>query len=348
MKTFAAVLTQLGAPLELFELEIPPLKRGQVLVHLAYSGICRTQINEIRGLKGPDPYLPHTLGHEGSGHVVDCGEGVTKVKPGDAVVATWLKGEGLDAPQTIYSSKRGNVNSGAISTFSEYAVIAENRLIPIPASFPMESAALFGCAIPTGAGIVYNDLKIPQGATVAVFGTGGIGASALLAARSKKPALLIAIDRDDAKLALARALGATHTIHAEREDPLEKILAWTEKKGVDFAIEAVGKKAVMELAFRSVRDKGGACILAGNAPKGELVACDPFDFIKGKRLLGSWGGGGNPDVDIPKFLRKFGQKKMLEPLISETLPLSQINEAIEKMETQSKARLLLCCRECHE
>lgn len=341
MKTLAAILTQLNQPLELLELEIPSLKRGQVLVKISYSGICRTQLNEIRGHKGHDPYLPHTLGHEGSGHVLECGDGVTKVKPGDAVIATWIRGEGLDAPQTIYSSQKGAVNSGAISTFMQHAVIAENRLIPIPSTFPLETASLFGCAIPTGAGIVYNDLKIPLGATIAIFGTGGIGASALLAANSKKPSLLIAVDRDEAKLSLALGLGATHTIHAEKEDVLAKILALTNNKGVDFSIEAVGKKGVMELAFRSVRDKGGICLLAGNVPKGELVALDPFDFIKGKKLLGSWGGGGAPDTDIPKFLRKFGEKKRLEQLISETYPLSEINEAIYQVEKQTKARILV-------
>jgi S-(hydroxymethyl)glutathione dehydrogenase/alcohol dehydrogenase len=114
MKTQAAVLVELDQPLEIVELEIPPLKRGQVLVKLFYSGVCRSQINEIKGFKGHDPYLPHTLGHEGSGIVVEVGEGVSKVQTGDAVVLTWIKGKGLEQPGTLYKWGSRSVNSGAI------------------------------------------------------------------------------------------------------------------------------------------------------------------------------------------------------------------------------------------
>lgn len=341
----AAVLFQIGSPLVLMDLEFPQLGKGQVLIKLAYTGICRSQINEIKGLKGADPYLPHTLGHEGSGIVMECGEGVTKVKPGDHVIATWIKGNGLDAAQIVYKAADGTkINSGPISTFMDHAVIGENRLIPISAEIPLREAALFGCAIPTGAGIVYNDLQVKPNSSLAIFGVGGIGASALLAAYSRKPSQLIAIDVEESKLILARLLGATHTIHAKSENVLDAIAKLTEGKGVDFAIEAVGQKNVMEIAFKSVKDKGGVCALAGNVSKGTNIECDPFDFIKGKKLIGSWGGGVQPDRDIPLFLERFMQTdQKLETFISHVSPLSRINEAISMMEEQKAARMLVDC-----
>lgn len=343
MKINAAVLCEIGQPLVFMELEVPPLARGQVLVQIMYTGICRTQINEIMGLKGADPYLPHTLGHEGSGIVMECGEGVTKVKPKDHVIATWIKGDGLDAPRTVYKGA-GNVNSGAISTFMDYAVISENRLIPIKNEIPFREAALFGCAIPTGAGIVQNEMQLNSKSSLAIFGVGGIGASALLAASCAYSDQLIAIDIEDSKLALAKSLGATHTINAGSEDVLSSILKITGGKGVDFAIEAAGHKQTMETAFKSVKDQGGTCILAGNAPKGTYIESDPFDFIKGKRLRGSWGGGVHPDRDIPIFLERFiksGSK--LENLISCTMPLISINQACALMQEQKAARILIQC-----
>ncbi|MFZ1988989.1 MAG: alcohol dehydrogenase catalytic domain-containing protein, partial [Alphaproteobacteria bacterium] len=154
--TLAAVLVETGKPLELLDLEIPALKPGQVLVDVAYSGVCQSQLNEISGKKGPDRYLPHVLGHEGAGVVAAIGEGVNKVRPGDRVVLSWLRGRGADVPGTVYQSKIGIVNSGAISTFMNRTVTCESRLTPLPANVPLREAALLGCAIPTGAGIVLN------------------------------------------------------------------------------------------------------------------------------------------------------------------------------------------------
>ena len=344
MKINAFVLVELGKPLVHMEFAVPPLASGQVLVKICFTGICRSQINEIQGFKGNDPYLPHTLGHEGSGIVVDCGSGVTKVKPGDRVIATWIRGDGLDGAPIFYWCGEKKVNSGPISTFMDYAIIAENRLVPISSDISMREAALFGCAIPTGAGIVFNEAKVHPQSTVAIFGVGGIGASAVLAANFERVGQLIAIDREESKLAFAKELGATHTIDAKSEDVLQSILKMTDGKGVDFAIEAVGQKSVMQTAFKSVKDRGGLCILAGNVSKGICIECDPFDFIKGKKMIGSWGGGVQPDRDIPKFLdRFFTTGKKLESFISHVLPLGSINEAIHLMDQQKAARILIDC-----
>lgn len=348
MKTTAAVLTQINEPLQLEELLIPPLKAGQVLVEVAYSGICHSQLNEIHGLKGEDRYLPHTLGHEGSGVVLEIGTGVTKVKAGDHVVLTWIKGKGQDVPSVQYSRKDGTrVNSGAISTFLTHAVISENRLVSIPQSMPLREAALLGCAIPTGAGIVKNTLGMQPGQSIAVWGLGGIGLSALLMAahinaNSADTAIIIGIDISEEKLALARSIGATHTIHAGSLDPLAAAMQVTSGRGVDYAVEAAGLRQTMEQAFRCVRDHGGVCVLAGNLPLGESISLDPFDLIKGKRIIGTWGGETDPDRDIEEYVQYCLAGKLdLECLASHIIRLGDINQALESLKRGSVNRILI-------
>jgi len=330
LKTIAAVLTQLNAPLEIRELEIPLLKRGQVLVQIAYSGLCHTQLNEWKGLKGADRYLPHTLGHEGSGVVLDVGEGVSKVRTGDHVVLSWLKGTGIDVPNAVYLSSEGAVNSGAISTFLRTAVISENRLIPIDKTIPLKEAALLGCAIPTGAGVVVNQMRIKKGESLAVFGVGGIGLSAILAAKYLGAYPIIAIDIHEEKLKKAKTFGATHTINSIEEDFLTKIQEITEQKGVDFSFESAGKIQTMQSAFEVVKAPGGTCILAGNLPLGEKIQIDPFDLIRGKKIIGTWGGGGEIDQDIPRFAQWFIQEdNQLQKMISHEMPLEDVNELMQ-------------------
>jgi len=340
--TEAAILTELGNPLSLVTLDIPDLKSGQVLIDVAYSGLCHTQLLEIQGERGPDRFLPHTLGHEGSGTVIEVGPDVEKVKAGDNVVLSWIKGEGRDVPSTVYQSGGGTINSGAISTFMRQTVTCENRVIPIPDSMPLREAALLGCAIPTGAGVVFNLAKVGKGDSVAVFGYGGIGQSAILAASFAEAGVVIAIDILDSKLELARKFGATHTINALDQDPVSAVLEITEGRGVDYAIEAVGHIETMETAFRSVRDGGGLCILVGNLPFGQSISIDPFDLIKGKRIIGTWGGETRPDKDIPFFvdLHLSGRFK-LDELISHIYPLEMINQGLEELKEGKVQRALI-------
>jgi S-(hydroxymethyl)glutathione dehydrogenase/alcohol dehydrogenase len=341
-RTEAAVLYATGQPLRIVSLTIPELKPGQVLVEVAYSGLCHSQLNEARGFKGEDRFLPHTLGHEGSGIVSAVGQGVVKVKPGDRVVLTWIKGSGADVPATIYSSDAGPVNSGAISTFMRRTVISENRLVPIPENMPLREAALLGCAIPTGAGIVLNTLKLHKGESIAIFGAGGIGLSAILAAAMKKAGMIIAVDVFDHKLEQAKRLGATHLINARQKDPLAAILELTGKKGVDYAIESAGKKETMEQAFKAVRDSGGLCVLAGNLPHGQNISIDPFDLIRGKRLIGTWGGETQPDRDIPGYVKYYLSGHMkLELLLTHSYSLAEINRALDDLESGKIGRALI-------
>lgn len=339
----AAILSQINQPLEIDELIIPELKRGQVLVKVAYSGVCHSQLNEIRGLKGEDKFVPHTLGHEGSGIVMEVGPEVQKVQAGDHVVLTWIKGSGCDAPATQYHRHDGSVvNSGAISTFMEYAIISENRLVPIPEVMPLKEAALLGCAIPTGAGIVLNTAHVQPGNSVAVFGVGGIGLSAIFAAKMMRAAVIIAVDIREQKLIQAQEIGATHIIDASHQDVLDAIRVITNGSGVDFAIEAAGHRETMETAFKSVRNKRGLCILAGNLPTGQQISIDPFDLIKGTRIIGTWGGETDPDRDIVNYVQYFLIGKLkLDLFTSDITKLNDINQALESFNNGNFNRVLI-------
>lgn len=342
MKTIAAVLEQLNKPLKIRELTIPDLKPGQVLVEVVYSGVCRSQLLEVRGKRGEDKYLPHTLGHEGSGRVLEVGDGIKKVKPGDPVVLSWIKGSGVDVPSTVYQSPEGPINSGAISTFMRQTVTCESRVTPIPNAMPLREAALLGCAIPTGAGIVLNTARVQPGSSVAVFGIGGIGMSAVLAADLVHATIIIAVDVFNRKLEYARQGGATHIINARQQDPLATILEITGGHGVDYAIEAAGQRETMETAFQVVRDNGGLCVLAGNLAHGERISLDPFDLIKGKRIIGTWGGETRPDRDIPHYVGLYLSGKLkLDWMITHSYCLNDINQALEDMGHGNVGRALI-------
>ncbi len=342
MRIKAAVLYEPEKPLRIEELSIPELKAGQVLVKVMASGVCRTQLNEIRGCKGPDLHLPHTLGHEGSGIVLRVGNGVAKVKPGDHVVLTWIKGEGMDVPSTIYRSGNGSsVRSGAVSTFMEQSVVSENRLVKISKKLPFAESALLGCAIPTGAGMVYNQCRIREGQSIAIFGVGAVGLSAVVAARLAKAMPIIAVDLRDSRLYQAGELGATHGIHAASKNPVEAILDITGHRGVDYAIEAAGSKDAMEKAFQSICERG-LCVIAGNLPMGQTISIDPFELIKGKRIIGTWGGESLPDRDIPRYADVFMRGELdLARFVARYCRLEDINEALSEFETNSSGRILI-------
>ena len=341
--TRAAVLVETGKPLQIKELQLPALKPGQVLVEMDYAGVCHTQLHEVRGKRGPDRFLPHVLGHEGAGTVLALGEDVSKVKVSDRVVLTWIKGEGADVPSTTYESDLGTVNSGAISTFMTHTVTCENRLVPMPQDcLPQRDAALLGCAVPTGAGAIVNTADVSKGESVAVFGVGGIGMSAVLAAAMREAAIIIAVDVVEDKLTAAKAAGATHTINAATQNPVERIQDITGGKGVDTAIEAAGKPETMEAAYTSVAYGGGLCILAGNVAYGERMCLDPYDLIKGRRIVGTWGGETNPDRDFPLYADMYVKGSLpFGQLVSHEWPLEEINTAFDELEAGRVSRALI-------
>ena len=216
----AAVLWKTGRKLKIVnKIKIPELTSGQVLVKIAYSGVCHSQLNEIKGLKGEDKFLPHTLGHEGTGVVLDAGPQVTKVKKDDRVIMTWIRGQGMDVPSSVYQRVDGsNVNSGAISTFMNYAVVSENRLVPFSKDFPMDELSLLGCAIPTGAGMVLNEVKILKNDKVVLIGLGAVGLGTLLALKKQKIKNIAVIDKNKKRLNLANKLGVKYLFNSINED----------------------------------------------------------------------------------------------------------------------------------
>ena len=329
----AAVLYELGQPLRVVtDIEVPAPQRGQVTVRLAYSGVCHSQLMEVRGARGHDPHLPHLLGHEGTGVVVETGPDVSKVKPGDRVILGWIKSSGLDVAGPRYRRGGETLNAGGVTTFNEYAVVSENRCVALPEGVPMDIAVLFGCALPTGAGIVSNTMQPQPGSTFAVFGLGGIGLSAMMACRLHDCAQIIAVDIAADKLALAAAMGATATIDASRADPVEEIRRLTGGKGTDFAVEAAGSAATIEQAFNSVRRGGGLCVFASHPPQGARISLDPYELICGKRIAGSWGGASDPDRDIPRFAALYRTGKLpLEKLITRRYKLDDINVALDDL-----------------
>jgi S-(hydroxymethyl)glutathione dehydrogenase/alcohol dehydrogenase len=339
--TEAAVLFELGQPLKIVDLAISPLKRGQVLVDMAYSGVCHSQINEVRGRRGPDKFLPHCLGHEGSGTVAAVASGVTKVKVGDRVVLSWIKGTGADVPGTVYDSADGPINSGAIATFMRRTVTCENRLVAISDDMPLAEAALLGCAVPTGAGIIINNAKMHPEQTLAVIGAGGIGLCAILAAAAIGVKKILAVDVLPQRLQAAKEFGATNVINAAGSDALAAIRALT-CGGVDVCVEAAGTTMTMEMAFEAVRSGGGLCVLAGNPPAGELIRINPFSLIAGKRIAGTWGGESQTDRDIPLFVQMFFDRRLkLQSLVGKTYSLAQVNEAIDDLEAGKVLRPLI-------
>ena len=341
--TRAAVLVETGQPLQIMDLQLPDLKPGQVLVKMDYAGVCHTQLHEVRGKRGEDRFLPHVLGHEGSGTVLAVGEGVEKVKVGEKVVLTWIKGVGADVPSTSYDSPIGRVNSGAISTFMTHTVTCENRLVPMrEATMPQREAALLGCAVPTGAGTIVNTADVQKDSTVAIFGVGGIGLSAVLAANMRGAKVIIAVDVVDEKLTAAMAAGATHTINAAQENTVERIKELTDGKGVDTALEAAGKSQTMEDAYASVAYGGGLCVLAGNVAFGEKMCLDPYDLIKGRRIVGTWGGETDPDHDLPIYVEMYLKGKLsFGQLVSHEWALDDINTAFDELEAGRVSRALI-------
>lgn len=341
MKATAAVLVELGKPLEFADLEIPVLKAGQVLVEISYSGVCHTQVGEARGHRGEDKFLPHCLGHEGSGIVRECGPSITKVKPGDRVILSWIKGSGADVPGTVYHWNGKKVNAGGITTFATHSVISENRLTVVPEGMSMRHAALVGCAVPTGAGVVFNTAQPRPGQSLAVFGVGGIGSCAIAAAALSGCTPVIAVDISPDKLKLATSLGASHVVNSKSTDAVTEILKLC-KGGVDFAIEATGIPAVMKQALACVRSQGGTAVVIGNARFGASLDIDPRELNQGKRLLGTWGGDNIPDRDYPRYCKLLASGRMdLEPLLGRSYGLFGVNAALDDLERGLAARPLL-------
>lgn len=331
-KVNAAILYELNQPLIIREIELPELSNGQVLVKVFFSGVCRSQLMEVRGKRGDDKWLPHLLGHEGAGEVIAIGKNVTKVVKGDNVILGWIKGEGLEAPGAKYLCDGKVINSGKVTTFSTYTIVSENRLVKMPEGLPMDVAVLFGCALLTGAGMVFNELNPYSEESIAVIGLGGIGLSALMALTQFRCKKIIAIDISDERLALAKSFGATDVLNSSNQDIKSEILRIT-GEGVDSCVESGGKVETIELGFSIIKKGTGKLFFASHPPEGQFIKLAPHELISGKQIFGSWGGGSKPDIDIPILADIYLKGNLpLDKLISKRYKLEQINEALSDLE----------------
>ena len=334
----AAVLVEQKKPLVITEVQLPgALEVGQVLVKVHFTGICGSQIGEIDGSKGPDKFLPHLLGHEASGTVIEVGPGVRQVKPKDKVVMHWRKGLGIEAAPPVFSWNGRKMNAGWVATFNEYAIVSENRLTCIPPDTDLRIASLFGCAVTTGFGVVENNAKVRPGESVVVFGAGGIGLSIVQAGSLVSAYPIVAVDLHDNRLDLAAKLGATHCVNAAKEDARSAIEAAVGKGGVDVFIDNTGLPAIIELGYAMTKPQGRVT-LVGVPKAGANISLYSLPLHFGKILSGSHGGESTPERDIPRYLglHRAGMLN-LSALLTEQFPLDEINTAIECMRSGSAA-----------
>jgi len=328
----AAILVEQKKPLVIDEVYLPDkLDVGQVLVKVVYSGICGSQIGEIDGVKGEDRFLPHLLGHEGSGVVIATGPGVTRIKKNEKVVMHWRKGEGIESPVPKYKWKDKTLNAGWITTFNEYAIISENRLTVVDENFDMQTAALFGCAITTGLGVIENNAKIRIGESIVVYGAGGVGLNIIQGAKLRGASPIIAIDLYDNRLKIATDMGATHVINANNANPKELIPEILGSKKLDIFIDNTGLPEVIEYGYNSVGPKGKV-ILVGVPKKNANSTFYTLPLHFGKIITGSHGGEASPNDDIYRYgsIYKTGQVDF-KKVISKMYSIDQINDAISDM-----------------
>lgn len=345
----AAILTQSSAPLVIDEIGFPNnLEYGQVLVKILYTGICGSQIGEIDAKKGVDNYLPHLLGHEASARVVECGAGVKHVAEGDLVVLHWRKGLGIEANPASYTWQGKKLNSGWITTFSEYSIVSENRMTKVPEDSPVELLPLLGCAVTTGMGVIVNDAKVRIGESIIVFGAGGVGLNVIQGADMAGAYPIIAIDLFDNRLELAKKMGATHCINSNKEDTsaeVYKILAELgQLSGADICIDNTGNTDVIAMAY-NLSNAQGRVICVGVPRTGDNVNIYTLPLHFGKSITGSHGGNSIPHEDIPRYLRLIKCERLsISDFVTEKYLLSDINIAIDNMRNGTLAgRCIINC-----
>jgi Zn-dependent alcohol dehydrogenase len=345
----AAIFVEPKKPLVVDEVEFADPAADQVLVKLFASGVCHSQLHTMQRPARPGQRLPALLGHEATGEVVATGRDVKHVKEGDHVITTWVDRDNSttnqplvahalnDRAQSIASWKGQEVMHSA-ATWAEYALAQERVVLPMPKDIPTDVTAIIGCAVMTGAGAIINTLRVRPGASVAVFGSGGIGLCAISAAAIVDAHPIIALDINDQKLEFARRFGATHIVNSKEADVLETIRQLTDG-GVDYAIDAVGLPQTQEQILHAVRpgysgmNRGGTALLVGITPPNAKAILDTSLFIGNRSFTRTSGGDCRPDRDFPIFIRWYRDGKLkLNDLVTHRYKLEQINEAVDDLE----------------
>lgn len=351
MKIKAAVLREVGKPLEIEVIDLDPPKANEVLVKIAASGVCHS---DLIAQESPGTPKPVVLGHEGAGVVIDIGENVKNVKPGDKVTLSWIPycgvcvyctngqvhlcesafgpmEQGFLPEGTSRLSKDGEIiyHDSCLSTFAEYAVVDKMSCVKLPDAMPLKQAALLGCGVATGYGAVVNAAKVTPGSSVAIFGCGGVGINAIQGAKIAGASIIIAVDMKQQNLEVARKFGATHVINPAEGNLEEVIKGLTDGIGVQFAIDATGNTKATASAWDITR-KGGVVVVVGFYTSKDLTINAELFHRRGKTLKGSSYGDINPLRDIRTLAQLYlDGKLMLDELVLDTLSLNDINKAFD-------------------
>lgn len=358
----AAVLYQTKQPLVVEELDLLEPRAGEVLVRYVASGVCHSDLHVVEGLMGHP--LPVVLGHEGAGVVEEVGPGVTRVKPGDHVLTSYIPYCGTcrfcavgrpnlctlrDSPRHVMldGTTRFHKNGQEIyqllqvGSYAQRAVLLEQGVVPIRKDAPLDVVCLVSCGVMTGVGAAINRAKVAPGSSVAVVGCGGVGLNVIQGARLAGAARIVAVDSVRFKLELAQEFGATHLVDALHEDPVSRVREITGGWGADYSFEVIGKIATMEQAFDMVH-RGGTVVIVGVAPDGARLAIDPRMLLQEKVLTGTSFGSARQQADLPMLVDLYMEGKLkLNQLISARRPLEEINEAFEALNEGEVARTVL-------
>jgi S-(hydroxymethyl)glutathione dehydrogenase/alcohol dehydrogenase len=340
MITNAMILTSLNNELEYRAIELQEIKDHDVLVKILFSGVCHTQLLEARGKRGMDNFLPHCMGHEASGIVEKVGKKVTTVSLGDKVALTWIQCNGGNSGGKKHIDIKTNkvINAGPVATFSHYAVVSENRCITVSKNLDDQVTAILGCALATGYGLVNRTSLVKPQEKVALVGAGGIGQSALIFLKLLGVSNITIFDIND--LALERAEKIVKSDLVNSKDFNEK----NHSDAFDCVIETSGSKSGSELAYELANRYNGRVIFAGNLSHGTKILIDPFHLLQGKKVIGCGYQNSNPNLDfniIEKYILDY--PKLFEKLISDVLPLNNLNEAFDLMEKGKVLRVILDC-----
>src|SRR5215510_2939666 len=352
MNARAAVLYEVRKPVVVEDVELLEPGPQEIQVRWVANGVCHSDLHVITG-DYPHP-LPVVLGHEAAGVVEKIGSGVTTVKPGDHVCSSYIPSCGrcgycingqptlcalrdhprwfmLDGTPRFRKNGAGLHHFLQVSGYASHSVLLEESVIPIRKDVPLDIACLVSCGVLAGAGPVFNRAKVPPGASVAVFGCGGVGLNTIQAARLVGAGEIIAVDVMKQTLAWAEAFGATHVVDASKEDPVARLQALSGRSGVDFAFEVVGTQKTMEQALHSTH-RGGTCVVVGVSPAGTRLSIDPSLLLQQRVLTGSSFGGGHQRTDVPMLIDLYmSGKYKLDELISRRLPLGELNRAFDLM-----------------